>query len=263
MRPQPRVDLGADRCSTPARARPRSRSRSSARPRSCRSACSCSPGRIRRHEDDRDAGVLLHLAVGARGEPDVVRVLAVGRVDLLAVDHPLVAVAHRGGLQAREVGAGGRLGVADADQELAVRDLREDLGLLRLAAPLHQHRADGVHGDQRERCARAPGLLPEDELVDVAATLAAVLLRPAEGEPAVLAHLPEGFAERRPTELVPLVVQRLPQFRREHRRVVVPQLLAEGGLFGGELDVHVRGLGEADGRSRRWVGRSEDTDLRK
>ena len=94
--------------------------------------------------------------------------------------------------------------------------------------------------------ARAPGLVPEDELVDGPAALPPVLLRPAEGEPAVPTHVAHRFAEGGPTELVPLVVEALPQVEvGEELGVVGAQLSAQRLLFGGEVDVH----GEARGGS--------------
>ena len=63
-------------------------------------------------EEHRDAGLLLHLGVGAHEGEDPVAVLAERGPGLLPVDDPVVAVAHRGRAQAGEVGAGVGLGEA-------------------------------------------------------------------------------------------------------------------------------------------------------
>ena len=80
-------------------------------------------GLLHRHEEVRDALVLRRVRVGAGEQEDVVGVLRLGRPDLLAVDHPLVAVEHGLGLQRREVGAGVRLAEALAPRDLALQDL--------------------------------------------------------------------------------------------------------------------------------------------
>ena len=152
-----------------------------------------------------------------------------------------VAVALGAGLERGEIGAGARLGVADADQQLAIADLRQQLGLLRLRTPLHQHGTHGVHGDHRKRRAGAVGLVPEDELVEVAATLAAVLLGPADHQPAIAPHPPHGLAKGRTAELVPLLVEGLAQVGREELAVVVAELAPERLLVGREVDVHGSG----------------------
>src|SRR5205823_5702412 len=64
---------------------------------------------------------------GARQEQDAFSVLGVGRPDFLTADHPVVfglVVGGRGG-NARGIRAGGRLGDAEGDQELAFRGTRQ------------------------------------------------------------------------------------------------------------------------------------------
>ena len=75
------------------------------------------------HNEHRDAAVLLGLRVGAYGQPHVVGVRDEAGPHLLAVDDVVVAVAHRGGAQCREVGACARLRIADGEVQLARRDL--------------------------------------------------------------------------------------------------------------------------------------------
>ena len=81
-------------------------------------------------DQDRNALVLHGFRVGAAGQPDVVGVVGAGGEDLLPVDDVLVAVAHGGGAQRRQVGAGLRLGVADREVHLTGQDRRQELLLL-------------------------------------------------------------------------------------------------------------------------------------
>ena len=70
-------------------------------------------GGVHREDQHRDAALLLLRGrVGAAQAEDPVGVLAERRPGLLAVDHPVVAVAHRGRAQRGEVGAGVGLGEA-------------------------------------------------------------------------------------------------------------------------------------------------------
>jgi hypothetical protein len=57
------------------------------------------------HGEDGDALVLGGVGIGAGGQPDVVGVAGEGGEDLLAVDHPLVAVLDRLGGERGQVGA--------------------------------------------------------------------------------------------------------------------------------------------------------------
>ena len=71
-----------------------------------------------------DPLVLRDLRVGPRKEDHAVGQVAVRGPDLLAVDDVLVAIAEGSGLQRREIGPGIRLGVADAEVDLAFQDPR-------------------------------------------------------------------------------------------------------------------------------------------
>ena len=79
---------------------------------------------------------------GAHREPAVVGVAGERRPHLLAVDHVLVAVAHRARGERREVGAGAGLRVADAEVDVAREDLREEELLLLVGAEAHDRRPD-------------------------------------------------------------------------------------------------------------------------
>ena len=92
-------------------------------------------------EQHRDAGLLLHLGVGAHQREDPVAVLAERGPRLLAVDDPVVAVAHGRRAEAGEVGAGVGLGEALRPPDVEVGGLR----------------AGSASSAPRSRTARAPG----------------------------------------------------------------------------------------------------------
>ena len=176
------------------------------------------------------------VGVGAHRQPDVVGQVGAAREDLGPVDDVLVAVAHGPGLQRGQVGARLGLGVADGEVDLAGQDAGEEERLLLLGAVAHDRRADGVDRHERERRARPPGLVEEDELVGGGPALAAVLLRPPDAEPAVLADAAHDLAPQlaafadladAPAHLVG-----------EQFGVVGAQLLAQGQLLGGLLQEH-------------------------
>ena len=87
-----------------------------------------------RHDQHRDAAVLLGLRVGAHRQPDVVGVGDQAGPHLLAVDDVVVAVAHGGGAQRGQVGARAGLGVADREVQLARGDLGQEELLLLVGA---------------------------------------------------------------------------------------------------------------------------------
>jgi hypothetical protein len=181
--------------------------------------------------------VLLHLRVGTGGQPHVVGVAGEAGEDLLAVDDVLVAVAHSPRLERGEVGARARLRVADAEVDLAPEDLRQEELLLLLGAEVHDRGTDGVDGEHRDGRAGAHRLVEEDELLDGRPPLPAVLLRPADAEPAVLAH-PSHDAAHHLTDAVG-VGQLLLDLGRQELGVVRAQLAAERLLLVGVADVHV------------------------
>ena len=131
------------------------------------------------------------VGVGAGEEEDVVGVLGLGRPDLLAVDDPLVAVEHGGGLEPGEVGAGVGLGEALAPADLALEDLRQELLLLLLGPPLQDRRADERVAEEVGPHRRAgPGeLLVQHHVLHDRQALAAVLGRPRGADPAALEEL--------------------------------------------------------------------------
>ena len=68
------------------------------------------PGDFMLKEEERQALVLGRLGIAARHQDGHVRPVRAGRPDLLAVDHPVVAVAHRARAQSGQVRAGAGLG---------------------------------------------------------------------------------------------------------------------------------------------------------
>ena len=142
--------------------------------------------RVDRHDEQRDALVLGQIGIGAHGEPDVRGDVGERGPDLLAVDHPLVADAHRARAQRREVGAGVRLAVADRERVFAAPDARQVAALLLLAAEVQDRRPDRGVGEVAVGHAPVLHLLDEQELVEQVAPLPALLDGPAHARPAAL-----------------------------------------------------------------------------
>jgi hypothetical protein len=192
--------------------------------------------RVRRHDDHRDALVLGRLGIGAAREPDVVGVGGEAREDLLPVDDPLVAVEDGARLERRQVGARVGLGVADREVDLAAQDSRQEELLLLVRPVLHDRRRDGVDGEHGHRRAGPHRLVEEDVLLDRRHAAAAVLLRPADAEPLVAAHLEHDLADPGADALgAPDLGAELGG---EQLRIVLAQLLAEGLVFGAVRETH-------------------------
>ena len=81
-------------------------------------------------------------------------------------------------------------------------------------------------------------LVGEDELVERRAAAAAVLLGPAEGQPAVGAHLPDGVLVDRPVAVFALALQCGPPLGGHEAREVAAQFAAQLFVLGGVIDVH-------------------------
>ena len=122
-----------------------------------------------------------------RGEQQApVAVVRARRPHLLPVQHPLLAVAHRTRAQAREVGAGARLGEQLAPHVLAAQHRVEEALLLLVGAPGHD-RGAGHRDADREHAGRdveARLLLVEDPLLPARTAAPAELLRPRDARPA-------------------------------------------------------------------------------
>ena len=203
-------------------------------------------------DQDRDALVARQVGVGAGGQPDVVGRLGAGGPQLVAIDHEVVAFQAGGGLQRGEVGAGAGFGVADREQDLAGGDALQELRLLLVGAELHQRRADGADGHEGQRRPGDVGLFKEDQLLGGRVALAAVLLRPAEGQPAVAADLADGVA----VQVAPFhAAQGGAQLGGHQVLEVVPHLEAQGVLLGGQVYEHGILLRRNPGSGRWWARR--------
>ena len=95
---------------------------------------------------------------------------------------------------------------------------------------MHDRRADRAERQERQREADALNLLGEDVLLDRGAALAAVLLRPADPEPAVLRQLLEDPRVLRASALG--AAQLLAHLVGDQLGEVRAQLVAERGLSG-------------------------------
>src|SRR4029078_9269497 len=108
-------------------------------------------------------------------------------VDLLAVDHEVVAVADGAGLERGQVRAGAGLAVALAPVHGGIEGARDALLLLGLRAVGDERRPEHHRPQPAEARGAVLGeLLVEDELVERRHAGAAVLLGPAGGDPALL-----------------------------------------------------------------------------
>jgi hypothetical protein len=108
--------------------------------------------------------------------------------------------------------------------------------LLRLGAEVHDGGADRINGQHGHRGTRTHGLVEEDELLDGRSTLPAVLLGPADAQPAVLGHLLHHPAHVGADAVA--VGQLLFDLRSKESRVVVPELPTKALLLFGVADLH-------------------------
>ncbi len=161
---------------------------------------------VHRHEEQGEP-VVAGLRVGLGDEHDHIGAVAVRDVGLGAVDDVVIAVSDGAGLDAGDIGAGVRLGDAQAEDLLAL-DRRDDpllLLLLGAEGEDRRHRHVGVDGDPHRKAARVgvADLLGEHQRRVVVASLPAVGLRLVQAEEAELAHAREdGVGEGR---LLPLL----------------------------------------------------------
>ena len=127
------------------------------------------PGRVHRHQEEREAGVLRTLGAGAGEEEDPVGFLGDAGEHLLAVDAPVVAVAHGAGSCRGHIRTRIGLGVAQAHHRVARQQARQHLGADHLVAHVREHRRHHHHVAQARRRARpsaparrtAPPALPD------------------------------------------------------------------------------------------------------
>ncbi len=103
------------------------------------------PGRVHRHQEEGEAGVLRALGAGAGEEEDPVGFLGDAGEHLLAVDAPVVAVAHGAGPCRRHVRTRIGLGVAQAHHRVTRQEARQHLGADHLVAHVREHRRHHHH----------------------------------------------------------------------------------------------------------------------
>ena len=196
-------------------------------------------GGVHREDQHRDAALLLLRGrVGAAQAEDPVGVLAERRPGLLAVDHPVVAVADGGGAQRGQVGAGVGLGEALAPPDVEVGRLRQEALLLLLVAEGRDDRADhaGVEGE-RLRHAGQLHLLAPDVALQRRPVLAAPLHRPVRhGQPGGVEHA-LGLDVLLLGD-VPVGRDRVADLLRHLRGEEGPHLLPEGLELRGQLQPH-------------------------
>ena len=96
--------------------------------------------RIHVDEEDREPAARALLGIGRGDELQEVRALRVRDEALVAVDHVMVAVAHRGRAHAARIGAGIGLGLREGGGLLAAQD-RIEIALLLLGRQRQQDRA--------------------------------------------------------------------------------------------------------------------------
>ena len=175
------------------------------------------------------------LLIGTRGQPDVIGGLRAGGPEFVAIDHKVIAFGPGCGFQNRQVATGIGLGIANGEDDFTGSNARQELGLLQLGAVGHQGRPHGADRHKWQRSTGNIGLFKEDELLRRAVTLAPVLLGPTHGQPAIASHLANGVA----IEFAALFTAQLFTQLRGHQVLeIVPHLMAQGMLFGCEVDEH-------------------------
>ncbi len=156
------------------------------------------PGRVGGHQDGGDflldAAVRAFLLAGDRGDGDQPGDVGAGVGDelLVAVDDPLPAAELGGGLGAAGVGAGFRLGQAEAGERLAGGQQRQPFLLLGLVAEaVDRHGAEGDAGLQGDGdgLVHAAQLFEGEGQGEVVAAHAAEFLREGQAEEAHVRHL--------------------------------------------------------------------------
>ena len=154
------------------------------------------PGRLPVDQEHRDP-VRPARRIGARVDDQRLGFRAVGDEGLAAVEHVVVALAHRARAHAERVGAGARLGERPGADRLAAAQSRQHAALL-LRRAVARDRSDAQHGvravRERDRAGDAGQLFHDQGRADVVAAAAAVLLGHQHAERADLAQAQEEVA---------------------------------------------------------------------
>ena len=198
---------------------------------------------VHRHDEHRQALVLVLLGIGAGQQQAVGGELRVGRPHLLAVERPGAVVLLLGArLDAGEVRARGGLGEHLTPDLVAVEHRAEVARLLLVGAVGGDRGAQHAHADDVEDAGdlRARDLLVDDHLLDRSQPLAAELLGPGDAGQSGLGELALPLAPGGDDLVLVLQGALAPQDR--CLRLVLleprPHLLAVGRLLRGVVEVH-------------------------
>ncbi|MCY1436425.1 hypothetical protein D9M71_525500 [compost metagenome] len=203
-------------------------------------------------DQQRNAFVPCLGRVGTGRQPDEVGRFGTRGPQFVAIDHEAFVVLAGAGFQHRQVTAGFRFRVADGEHDLACGNAGQETFFLQLATVSHQGRTHGTDGHERQRRAGDVGFFEEDQLFGGGVTLAAMGLRPADRKPAVATHLADGLAK----QLAAFLAAQLLAHVRSHQGLeIVPHLVAQGMLFGSEVDEHLLLLRLRRESGRWWVRR--------
>ena len=202
--------------------------------------------RVELAQHERDAAVAV-LRIGAAEDEDPVRPRPERGPDLLPVEHEVVAVEDRAGLERRQVAAGAGLAEALTPDLVARQHGWEEAAALRLAAVVDERRTEQADAqdvqDGRGVGARQLGL--EDRLLDLGRALAAPLLGPSHAEVARLVELPLPLATELHQRILgrSRVAQLLAPGAAQIGLEPAPQLFLEGERLWGQVQVHRGSVG--------------------
>ena len=200
-------------------------------------------GVVEGDEEQCDSVVLGCIGISTSADPIPLGEVRRGRPRLLAVEEPaLDAVLFAlGGLQLhrRRVGASVGLGVADGELDVVLEDHRQELVFEKRRSVGDQRLADDADALADLRPTATGQRLVEQVLIDAFAFGAAVLLRPREAKPALVAEL----LHKRPTlrgiddlgHVLPSDVEDVGIVMSVEERL---DLITERQLFGCELEIH-------------------------
>ncbi|MNK88864.1 hypothetical protein D3C87_1088480 [compost metagenome] len=158
-------------------------------------------------DHDQAAALGASARVGLAHHHDHVAGQAVADEGLATVDHPLVTVAHGGGANGLEVGAGARFGHGHRQHGFAGADFRQPFLLLLFGAQAHDVGRDdvGMHTQAPARDTGAVQLFDQHRRMAEVAATTAVLGGHGEAQQVMTARLEPGF----PVDLPGLVPLRL------------------------------------------------------
>ena len=182
--------------------------------------------------------MLFDVLVGADQAEDLVGELAQRGPGLLTVDDVVVPIADGARLEAGQIGAGTRLGIALTPPVFTGQDARQDRGFLLLGAELDQHRAEHVEAEgDRAGGVGAGTLFLEDMHADRVPVRAAVLDRPTWRQPTLCVQ--GGVPVFHVVAVQIAAIANLGgQLFGQVALQEVADFLAEGFFLGGEIQIH-------------------------